>query len=256
MADAADAAPFRAPHVPLEGLRGRENRRHEWLQIQLSASVGTCRANFDHHRKRDTRNRQNSVMLLNSWRMQRLLPSVRRNVYSSHTQKLCDLRPRPLFGGDRGLVRCRRCRKSDTEIALMSPEPDAPKAEACFDHALAVARARQAKSWELRAATSLVATSSRSGQARRGRRSGLLLVHRRLRHARPEGGQSPARCAGVMRMLAQVDNARPPVCAVHVAANGRFPPIAVIHVERCPRTDSAFVSICTIGTVGLPLAFV
>jgi predicted ATPase len=41
------------------------------------------------------------------------------------------------------------------EIALMSPKPDAEKAEACFDHALAVARQQQAKSWELRAATSM-----------------------------------------------------------------------------------------------------
>jgi class 3 adenylate cyclase/predicted ATPase len=41
------------------------------------------------------------------------------------------------------------------EIALMSPEPDAAKAEACFERALAVARQQQAKSWELRAATSL-----------------------------------------------------------------------------------------------------
>ena len=41
------------------------------------------------------------------------------------------------------------------EIALMSPEPDAARAEACFERALAVARQQQAKSWELRAATSL-----------------------------------------------------------------------------------------------------
>jgi predicted ATPase len=41
------------------------------------------------------------------------------------------------------------------EIALMSPEPDAAKAEACFERALAVARHQQAKSWELRAAMSL-----------------------------------------------------------------------------------------------------
>jgi predicted ATPase len=41
------------------------------------------------------------------------------------------------------------------EIALMSPEPDAAKAEACFERALAVARSQQAKSWELRAAMSL-----------------------------------------------------------------------------------------------------
>jgi predicted ATPase len=41
------------------------------------------------------------------------------------------------------------------EIALMSPEPDAAKAEAHFERALAVARQQQAKSWELRAAMSM-----------------------------------------------------------------------------------------------------
>ena len=41
------------------------------------------------------------------------------------------------------------------EIALMSPEPDAAKAEACFERALAVARKQQAKSWELRGAMSM-----------------------------------------------------------------------------------------------------
>ena len=41
------------------------------------------------------------------------------------------------------------------EIALMSPEPDAAKAEACFERALAIARAQKARSWELRAATSM-----------------------------------------------------------------------------------------------------
>jgi predicted ATPase len=35
------------------------------------------------------------------------------------------------------------------------PKPDAAKAEAYFEHALSVARQQQAKSWELRAATSL-----------------------------------------------------------------------------------------------------
>jgi predicted ATPase len=38
------------------------------------------------------------------------------------------------------------------EIALMSPERDQAKAQDYFEHALAVARAQQAKSWELRAA--------------------------------------------------------------------------------------------------------
>jgi predicted ATPase len=41
------------------------------------------------------------------------------------------------------------------EIALMSPERDARKAEAYFQRALEVARKQQAKSWELRAAMSM-----------------------------------------------------------------------------------------------------
>jgi predicted ATPase len=41
------------------------------------------------------------------------------------------------------------------DIALLSPEQDAAKAEAYFERALTVARKQQAKSWELRAAMSL-----------------------------------------------------------------------------------------------------
>ena len=41
------------------------------------------------------------------------------------------------------------------EIALLSPEPDAAKAETYFERVLDVARQQQAKSWELRAAMSL-----------------------------------------------------------------------------------------------------
>jgi predicted ATPase len=41
------------------------------------------------------------------------------------------------------------------DIALLLPEPDFAKAEAYFERALAVARAQQAKSWELRAAMSM-----------------------------------------------------------------------------------------------------
>jgi predicted ATPase len=41
------------------------------------------------------------------------------------------------------------------EIALMSPEPDVAKVQAHFERAIAIARAQKAKSWELRAATSL-----------------------------------------------------------------------------------------------------
>jgi class 3 adenylate cyclase/predicted ATPase len=41
------------------------------------------------------------------------------------------------------------------EIALLWPEPDAAKAEAYFERALAIAPEQKAKSWELRAATSM-----------------------------------------------------------------------------------------------------
>ena len=41
------------------------------------------------------------------------------------------------------------------EIALLSPEPDAAKAQVYFERALAVAQTQQARSFELRAATSL-----------------------------------------------------------------------------------------------------
>ena len=41
------------------------------------------------------------------------------------------------------------------EIALRSPEHDAAKAQACFERGLDIARSQQARSWQLRAATSL-----------------------------------------------------------------------------------------------------
>jgi class 3 adenylate cyclase/predicted ATPase len=58
-----------------------------------------------------------------------------------------------------GETRKETCWQSDInriagEIALKSPEADEPKAEAYFKQALASARQQQAKSWELRAATS------------------------------------------------------------------------------------------------------
>ena len=55
------------------------------------------------------------------------------------------------------------------EIALLSGEPDATKAEAHFDHALAVARQQQAKSWELRAAMSLARLWRDQGKAQQAR---------------------------------------------------------------------------------------
>ena len=50
------------------------------------------------------------------------------------------------------------------EIALNSPQPDAAKAQAYFDRALTVARAQQAKSWELRAAMSMARLWSDQGK--------------------------------------------------------------------------------------------
>ena len=62
-----------------------------------------------------------------------------------------------------------RCWEADIhrvagEIALMSPEPDAAKAERYFQRALFVARTQQAKSWELRAAMSMARLWSDQGK--------------------------------------------------------------------------------------------
>ena len=55
------------------------------------------------------------------------------------------------------------------EIALKSPEPDAVKAEVYFERALAVARAQQAKSWELRASMSLARLWRDQGKVQQAR---------------------------------------------------------------------------------------
>jgi predicted ATPase len=55
------------------------------------------------------------------------------------------------------------------EIALMSSEPDAAKAEAFFERALAVAHQQQAKSWELRAAMSMARLWRDQGKAQQAR---------------------------------------------------------------------------------------
>jgi hypothetical protein len=55
------------------------------------------------------------------------------------------------------------------EIALLSPNPDAAKAEAYFDRALAVARQQQAKSWELRTATSMARLWRDQGKVQQAR---------------------------------------------------------------------------------------
>ena len=55
------------------------------------------------------------------------------------------------------------------EIALISPVHDASKAEVYFERALSVARAQQAKSWELRAATSLARLWRDQGKPKQAR---------------------------------------------------------------------------------------
>ena len=55
------------------------------------------------------------------------------------------------------------------EIALLSPEPNAAKAEAYFQRALTVARQQQAKSWELRAAMSVARLWRDQGKPRQAR---------------------------------------------------------------------------------------
>jgi class 3 adenylate cyclase/predicted ATPase len=58
------------------------------------------------------------------------------------------------------------------EIARRSPVPDAARAESCFTSALAIARRQQAKSWELRTATSYARLMQ--GQGRVGEAHELL----------------------------------------------------------------------------------
>jgi predicted ATPase len=55
------------------------------------------------------------------------------------------------------------------EIALVSPEHDAAKAEAYFERALTIARQQQAKSWELRAAMSMARLWRDQGKVQQAR---------------------------------------------------------------------------------------
>jgi predicted ATPase len=55
------------------------------------------------------------------------------------------------------------------ELALKSPEPDAAKAEAYFERALAIARQQQAKSWELRASMGLARLWRDQGKVQQAR---------------------------------------------------------------------------------------
>jgi predicted ATPase len=49
------------------------------------------------------------------------------------------------------------------EIELMSPQADTTRAEQYFERALTIARAQQAKSWELRAAMRLGGSITKAG---------------------------------------------------------------------------------------------
>ena len=60
-------------------------------------------------------------------------------------------------------------RRTAGEIALKSPEADAVTAEAYFDQALALARAQQSKSWELRAAMSMARLKRHRGKRNEAR---------------------------------------------------------------------------------------
>jgi predicted ATPase len=64
---------------------------------------------------------------------------------------------------------CAQINRLAGEIALMSPECDAAKAEAHFERSLAVDRQQQAKSWELRAAMSLARLWRDQGKVRQAR---------------------------------------------------------------------------------------
>lgn len=55
------------------------------------------------------------------------------------------------------------------EITLKSPQRDVAKAQAYFEHSLSLARAQQAKSWELRAATSSARLLSDQGKRQTAR---------------------------------------------------------------------------------------
>ena len=65
------------------------------------------------------------------------------------------------------------------EIALKSLTPDAEKAEKYFEHAVAVARQQQAKSWELRGdePRAALALSGQAAASSRTARFGLRVVY-------------------------------------------------------------------------------
>jgi class 3 adenylate cyclase/tetratricopeptide (TPR) repeat protein len=94
-------------------------------------------------------------------------------------------------------------------LALMA-ENKPEESQASFEEALQVARQQQAKSLELRAATSLARLWGEHGRRAKARDfagTGLRLVHRGLRHRRPEGCQSTARRAELALVAAPLRKA-------------------------------------------------
>ena len=93
------------------------------------------------------------------------------------------------------------------EILLDMDGNAVEEAEALFGQSLEIARRQEAKTFELRAATSLARLWQRQGKRDAGPRPprpGLRLVHRRLRHARSEGREGAARRAEVVRSSSPV----------------------------------------------------
>jgi predicted ATPase len=91
------------------------------------------------------------------------------------------------------------------ELLLKSASPDPYEAKDRFRKAIDVARRQQAKSWELRAVTSLSRLLQKPGQEGRSPPDAsrdLQLVHRGLRHGGSEGRQGAARRA-VMKSESQ-----------------------------------------------------
>jgi class 3 adenylate cyclase len=87
-------------------------------------------------------------------------------------------------------------RRLQGELFLASGEPDESGAEAAFGKAVGIAREQGAKSWELRATTSLARLLERQGKREKARalsRSRIRLVHRRLRHRRPQSRKGSPR---------------------------------------------------------------
>jgi tetratricopeptide (TPR) repeat protein len=85
------------------------------------------------------------------------------------------------------------------EVLLITDSGAIAEAERCFRTALEVAHAQEAKWWELRATMSLARLLDKQGRrddARAMLAEILRLVHRRLRHRRPERRKGAARRVG------------------------------------------------------------